>query len=104
LLRREPSTPAAAITIESAGATWAWLATAPDADLAGDWLVAYLAATAGPQRKQLFIVGGGSLSLAAARQAGLEPLALADVPISTRLGRAPGAVAAQLRRRLDRGL
>lgn len=103
IVRPDGDAPAAAIAIDSAGATFAWVAAAAQLGPAGDWLVAYLAEMAKRQGKRLFIVGDDSLSREGAARAGLQLVDVADVLVTAPSGRDP-VLAGSLKRRINLGL
>jgi hypothetical protein len=103
LVRDGRETVAAGIVLESAHSVWLWRAAASDRPHV-DRLAAAAAARARRVGKRLVVPEGFPVSSEAAAALGLEPVALADLLVSTRPGRSPGAAAVSLKARIDRRL
>jgi hypothetical protein len=105
MLRRGGDPVAAGIVLESADALWLWhAAAAPGGTSHFDHLAAAAAVRAGRAGKRLIVSDGITVSPEAAATLGLKPLGLADLLVSTRPGRSPGAAAIRLKTRIDRRL
>lgn len=103
LLHRDEEPAAAAILLESAGASWLWQAATPDGGPLPETLVLSAAASAGRRRKRL-IVRAAAVSAGTAAALGLEPLPLVDLAVPTRPGLSAAAAIGRMRSRIDEGL
>ncbi|HEX8664530.1 MAG TPA: hypothetical protein VF744_10920, partial [Beijerinckiaceae bacterium] len=103
LVRAGGAPAAAGIVLDGADAVWLWRAAAPD-KVHADRLAAAAAARARRTGKQLMVAAEVPVSEEAAAALGLEPVALADLLVSTRPGRSPAAAAVRLKARIDRRL
>jgi hypothetical protein len=102
-LRDGTETVAAGLVLDGADAVWLWRAAAPDVAHA-DRLAAAAAARARRIRKRLIVPAEVPVSEEMAAALGLQPVALADLLVSTRPGRSPAAAAVRLKARIDRRL
>jgi hypothetical protein len=99
-LRANGETVAAAIVLHGTDAVWLWRSAGRDGEL--DLLIGAITAEAGRAGKRLIIAN--EVRVAPEIAAALEPLAVADLLVSTRMGLSPSAAVTRLKTRIDRRL